>query len=99
MGCLTSLVSCDECSIGNFLAKKALAVRLSLVHTLLMALLCVVSAQRMPAQAKPASALPLPVSKIVRPTDPAGVEFFEKKIRPVLIQNCYECHSHVTRQS
>jgi len=22
-----------------------------------------------------------------------GIEFFEKKIRPVLIQNCYECHS------
>ena len=22
-----------------------------------------------------------------------GVEFFEKKIRPILIQNCYECHS------
>src|SRR5690606_37866712 len=23
----------------------------------------------------------------------AGVEFFEKKIRPVLVQHCYECHS------
>src|SRR5205823_1528052 len=23
----------------------------------------------------------------------AGVEFFEKKIRPVLVQQCYECHS------
>ena len=22
-----------------------------------------------------------------------GVEFFEKKIRPVLVQHCYECHS------
>ena len=25
--------------------------------------------------------------------DPKGVEFFESKIRPVLVQNCYACHS------
>lgn len=25
--------------------------------------------------------------------DPAGGEFFEKKIRPVLIEHCYRCHS------
>ena len=25
--------------------------------------------------------------------EPAGIEFFEKKIRPVLVQHCYECHS------
>ena len=25
--------------------------------------------------------------------DDAGVEFFEKKIRPVLVKHCYECHS------
>ena len=24
----------------------------------------------------------------------AQVEFFEKKIRPVLVNNCYQCHSH-----
>jgi hypothetical protein len=28
-----------------------------------------------------------------KPVDAAGVEFFEKKIRPVLLQHCYECHS------
>lgn len=27
------------------------------------------------------------------PVDAAGVEFFEKKIRPVLLKHCYECHS------
>src|SRR5262249_729276 len=27
-----------------------------------------------------------------KPT-PEGVEFFEKKIRPVLVNNCYKCHS------
>src|SRR5262249_20590884 len=25
--------------------------------------------------------------------DPKGIEFFENKIRPVLVKNCYECHS------
>src|SRR5262245_39840639 len=25
--------------------------------------------------------------------DPSGIEFFEKKIRPVLVQHCYECHA------
>jgi len=25
--------------------------------------------------------------------DPAGIEFFEKKIRPVLVDHCYQCHS------
>lgn len=27
------------------------------------------------------------------PLDPAGIEFFEKKIRPVLVAHCYQCHS------
>ncbi len=26
-------------------------------------------------------------------TDSAGIEFFEKKIRPILVENCYKCHS------
>src|SRR5438105_4536195 len=25
--------------------------------------------------------------------DKAGIEFFEKKIRPMLVQHCYECHA------
>src|SRR6516225_9166041 len=25
--------------------------------------------------------------------DPAGVDFFEKRIRPVLVEYCYKCHS------
>ncbi|MFP6766030.1 MAG: hypothetical protein VB858_20530, partial [Planctomycetaceae bacterium] len=25
--------------------------------------------------------------------DPENIEFFENKIRPVLLQHCYECHS------
>src|SRR5687768_7969321 len=26
-------------------------------------------------------------------SDPAKAEFFEKKIRPVLVEHCYACHS------
>ncbi|HUQ72755.1 MAG TPA: DUF1549 domain-containing protein, partial [Planctomycetaceae bacterium] len=33
--------------------------------------------------------IPLPVGA----ADDAGLEFFEKKIRPVLVKHCYECHS------
>src|SRR5262245_30301295 len=29
----------------------------------------------------------------VPPPDAAGLEFFEKKIRPVLVEKCYSCHS------
>src|SRR5262245_6329919 len=25
--------------------------------------------------------------------DPAGIEFFEKKIRPIFVERCYRCHS------
>ncbi|MFO0891097.1 MAG: DUF1553 domain-containing protein [Isosphaeraceae bacterium] len=27
------------------------------------------------------------------PNEPAGIEFFEKKIRPLLVERCYSCHS------
>lgn len=30
---------------------------------------------------------------MARALDPAGVEFFEKSVRPVLVERCYECHS------
>ena len=31
--------------------------------------------------------------------DPAGVRFFEQKIRPVLVGQCYECHSAGSKKS
>ncbi len=31
--------------------------------------------------------------------DPVGVEFFEKKVRPVLAQYCYSCHSQSAKRS
>ncbi len=33
------------------------------------------------------------------PIDTAGVEFFEKKVRPVLVQQCFSCHSHTAKRS
>lgn len=30
--------------------------------------------------------------------DVAGIEFFEKKIRPILAEHCYECHSHQAKK-
>lgn len=39
--------------------------------------------------AGPASLLAQADSKI----DPAAIEFFEKKVRPLLVDNCYNCHS------
>lgn len=32
------------------------------------------------------------------PTDPAKIEFFEKKIRPVLVERCYSCHSEEAKK-
>ena len=34
-----------------------------------------------------------PVLASAQPKNQKGVEFFEAKIRPVLVQHCYECHS------
>ncbi|WP_197998544.1 DUF1553 domain-containing protein [Gimesia aquarii] len=34
-----------------------------------------------------------PKQKAVAQNQQAGIEFFEKKIRPVLVEHCYECHS------
>ncbi len=31
-------------------------------------------------------------------TDSSGIEFFESRIRPVLVQDCYDCHSTATKQ-
>ena len=32
------------------------------------------------------------ISAAAAPT-PEGIEFFESKIRPLLVENCYKCHS------
>ncbi|MBC8354634.1 MAG: DUF1553 domain-containing protein [Planctomycetes bacterium] len=35
----------------------------------------------------------VPLLATANEPDPAGLDFFEKKIRPVLIDRCYQCHS------
>ena len=35
----------------------------------------------------------LACGRIVAADDPAGIAFFEQKIRPALAEHCYECHS------
>ena len=30
--------------------------------------------------------------------DPKGTDFFEKKVRPIFVQNCYSCHSHAANK-
>src|SRR5262249_24419523 len=37
-------------------------------------------------------ALLLPTARAAEPS-PEGVEFFEKKVRPILVNHCFECHS------
>ena len=32
-------------------------------------------------------------ARLAAAEDPAGIAFFEQKIRPVLVEQCYECHS------
>jgi hypothetical protein len=41
----------------------------------------------------------LSVSFIKAADDPKGIEYFEKKIRPVLVESCYECHSAQTKKT
>lgn len=40
-----------------------------------------------------AAAQAVAVSAAAQAIDPAQLEFFEKKIRPVLVESCYSCHS------
>src|SRR5215510_9305986 len=39
------------------------------------------------------SALSLLAAPVLAADDPKGIDFFEKNIRPVLVANCYQCHS------
>ncbi len=42
------------------------------------------------------SGAPVPQEKV--PADPEGIEFFEKKIRPLLVEKCYECHAETSKR-
>ena len=40
-----------------------------------------------------AGAFLLSPGKIMAADDPKGIEFFENKVRPLLVERCYDCHS------
>ena len=40
-----------------------------------------------------------PVALAAQTPDAKGVEFFESKIRPVLVEHCYKCHSEEARKN
>src|SRR5690242_1232374 len=40
-----------------------------------------------------ASGVNLCAQEPAAPASPAGIEYFEKHIRPLLVKHCYECHS------
>lgn len=44
-------------------------------------------------------AIGLPSSSFAQDTDPGKLEFFERHIRPLLVEHCYECHSAATETS
>ncbi len=70
------------------------------LRTLGIAVALLIAAQDVIAAAEPTATRPAkpgdqadkPAADFAHPT-PAGIEFFEKKIRPVLTQHCYKCHS------
>jgi hypothetical protein len=45
------------------------------------------------------SGLPVAGRLTASPPDPAGAEFFERKVRPVLVEHCYKCHSADAEQA
>ncbi|HLJ56722.1 MAG TPA: PSD1 and planctomycete cytochrome C domain-containing protein, partial [Chthonomonadaceae bacterium] len=63
------------------------------LHTLFAALIVTVGAPAALAQAK------TPAHGPAETADSAAAEMFEKKIRPALAQNCYECHSQSAGKS
>ncbi len=64
--------------------------------TLLLLGVVAVRAQGMKMEAEAMSAKPAaakPEAKAPEKMDPAGLEFFEKNIRPIFSEHCYKCHS------
>ena len=64
--------------------------------TLLLLGVVALRAQEMKMEAEAMSAKPAaakPEAKAPEKMDPAGLEFFEKNIRPIFSEHCYKCHS------
>ena len=50
------------------------------------------------AGAAPGGLHALPAQEKTPAADPDGIEFFEKKIRPLLVEKCYECHAETSKR-
>src|SRR5271156_3332078 len=50
-------------------------------------------AVRLPALLLALALAACPTRPVIASDDAAGIAFFESKIRPVLVERCYECHS------
>ena len=74
-------------------------MRLPFCYSLLTTLLCVGFVNPVSAQAKQLVPKADVNSAVKTPVDVAGIEFFEKKVRPVLIQQCYGCHSVAAKKT
>ena len=64
--------------------------------TLLLLGVVAARAQEMKMEAEAMSAKPAatkPEAKAPEKMDPAGLEFFEKNVRPIFSEHCYKCHS------
>src|SRR4051812_1240460 len=42
--------------------------------------------------------LVIATTAITRAAESPGIEFFEAKIRPILVDNCYSCHSSTAKK-
>ncbi len=51
-----------------------------------------------PSDAPPAAASAAVTSAAADPSDPADVEFFEKKVRPLLAARCHQCHGQAKQK-
>src|SRR5436853_601095 len=85
--------------------RNASAMRFRLSASLCITLVCLIPCGRALAQVKPGAGSPagsLKQARLSPPTEPvdaAAMENFEKKIRPALVQYCYECHSQSAKKS
>jgi len=73
--------------------------RIAPLATLLAVIVALGSAKGAPPKASPGAPKIMPGARkpAPRPPEPRpsreGIEFFEKKIRPILVHHCYKCHS------
>src|SRR5262245_19832578 len=87
---MPSPVSTDSPNNAGKPLMRAASVTL---HALIGALYLVPVAPANPAEGAGPAVPEASDPPAARQLDPAAVEFFEKKIRPVLTQHCYACHS------